>query len=450
MPQVNPTSKSFKIRPGLSNFATRVEEAGESLKPLIEFARNNVPIELQLSTPLFLMATAGLRRLENSTRVKILSSCEKQLGASGFNFSREGGAVVIPGKWEGVYAWVAANYAANLLGTAPEKTNGIIELGGASAQVTFVPDETDGIQEEHIKKLTLGGVHYSLFTHSFLNYGQEAAAEGLAAMLRQKKTLTGFSEPVLDPCKPPGYDYSVESEVLPSLREVANEAPQFTAKGNFSLCRRTVGELLLQGNEACENKNGCAFGSVYVPPLRGEFLATENFFHTAKFLDLSPSAVLADMESAGTSVCSVQWEDFRNQHKGKIASGIAKYCFSAAYSVALLHDALGVGLYDPRVKFRNEVNRVALDWPLGALVIKLSSTDIGTSPSGGIGAISIDDKVVAWFMLLALILVVVGLFWAKRFKKTANTTTTIYDLEKGRYFTTLSRSSLRSQKPVGK
>lgn len=42
------------------------------------------------------------------------------------------------GSDEGVYAWVVANYALGSLGGDPLKTTGIIELGGASAQVWFL------------------------------------------------------------------------------------------------------------------------------------------------------------------------------------------------------------------------------------------------------------------------------------------------------------------------
>jgi apyrase len=39
------------------------------------------------------------------------------------------------GAEEGIYAWIAANYAMGTLGGNPKHTTGIIELGGASAQV---------------------------------------------------------------------------------------------------------------------------------------------------------------------------------------------------------------------------------------------------------------------------------------------------------------------------
>jgi len=41
----------------------------------------------------------------------------------------------LPGSDEGVYAWVVANFALGSLGGDPLKTTGIVELGGASAQV---------------------------------------------------------------------------------------------------------------------------------------------------------------------------------------------------------------------------------------------------------------------------------------------------------------------------
>lgn len=117
------------------------------------------------------------------------------------------------GVWEGLYAWIAANYATGQLGQNPKNTTGIVELGGASTQVppppgsvwdrrwylwvgkndpptfyrgcqvTFVPDSLEAVPGGEVQVVELAGVRYSLFTHSFLKYGQEAAGKELSRRL---------------------------------------------------------------------------------------------------------------------------------------------------------------------------------------------------------------------------------------------------------------------------
>jgi hypothetical protein len=137
VPQIYPADLSLKIKPGLSSFADNPAAAGASLTQLVQFAQDNVPASMRADTPLFLMATAGLRRVEERVAEEILESCRKVLSGSGFMFRPEW-AIVISGTFEGVYAWVAANYALGNLGTRAAETTGVVELGGASAQVTAI------------------------------------------------------------------------------------------------------------------------------------------------------------------------------------------------------------------------------------------------------------------------------------------------------------------------
>jgi Golgi nucleoside diphosphatase len=39
----------------------------------------------------------------------------------------------------GVYSWVAVNYVHGTMGSEPHKTTGMVELGGNSLQVLFLP-----------------------------------------------------------------------------------------------------------------------------------------------------------------------------------------------------------------------------------------------------------------------------------------------------------------------
>jgi apyrase len=101
----------------------------------------------------------------------------------------------IAGRDEGIYAWVSANYALGTLHGDPLQTTGIIELGGASTQVTFVPEVLPPPSFKHT--LELGGKAFVLYSYSFLNFGQEAAWDSLlelmiagSAATASKKLLT--------------------------------------------------------------------------------------------------------------------------------------------------------------------------------------------------------------------------------------------------------------------
>ncbi|XP_070665788.1 probable apyrase 6 isoform X1 [Malus domestica] len=57
------------------------------------------------------------------------------------------------------------------------QTTGIIELGGASAQVTFVSSEP--VPPEFSRAVKFGNVTYNLYSHSFLHFSQNVAYDSL-------------------------------------------------------------------------------------------------------------------------------------------------------------------------------------------------------------------------------------------------------------------------------
>lgn len=87
---------SMRVNPGLSAYAEYPEGAGAAVAQLVEFAKRNVPRKQWAEADIRLMATAGMRLLENEDQEKILNACRRILRASGFRF-RDDWATVISG-----------------------------------------------------------------------------------------------------------------------------------------------------------------------------------------------------------------------------------------------------------------------------------------------------------------------------------------------------------------
>lgn len=92
-----------------------------------------------------------------------------------------------------MYAWIAANYAAGKLRSPsldPLETIGVLEMGGASMQATFVPG--GAVPAEFEYRLELAGRSYLLYAHSFLVRLARAAAEQgccSAALISSRNSL---------------------------------------------------------------------------------------------------------------------------------------------------------------------------------------------------------------------------------------------------------------------
>lgn len=416
----------MRVSPGLSSFAADPVRAGESLRPLMEFARERVGGSRgAAATEVRLMATAGLRLLEERVQEAILASCRDALRASGFRFENAW-AKVIPGSDEAIYAWVAANYALGTLGGDPHKTIGIIELGGASAQLTFVSDEV--LPPELSSNFTFGETTYILYSNSFLNFGQNAAQVSFREILRSRDSSKNGT--LVDPCAPKGYSHNEEVMVRTSGVSRSKLENQYVdnGNGNFTECRSSSLMLLQKGKEKCQYQQ-CHLGPTFVPELRGHFLATENFYFTSKFLGLKQSSSLSDFVLAGEQFCNTDLSTLRQKYPNQSDEDFSRYCFSPAYIVALLHDSLGVPLDDKRIEYSNQVGGIQVEWALGAFITNIQSTVLEPSSTA---ATSVHNNKPLIAVLGAFL--VCGVFLVLRWRKPK--TKIIYDLEKGRYIIT--------------
>lgn len=64
----------LKIEPGLSSYRDHPQAAVDAFRPLISFASKNIPREKHHETPLYVLATAGMRMLREADRKQIFES----------------------------------------------------------------------------------------------------------------------------------------------------------------------------------------------------------------------------------------------------------------------------------------------------------------------------------------------------------------------------------------
>ena len=95
------------------SFGDNPEQAFEYIKPLMQFAANIIPSNQHDQTPLFILATAGMRLIETSQQEAIMKNVRQGI-QSHFKFHfPDNNLEVITGIQEGIYQWLAINYVLN-------------------------------------------------------------------------------------------------------------------------------------------------------------------------------------------------------------------------------------------------------------------------------------------------------------------------------------------------
>ena len=90
-----------KVEPGLSSFADSPHKAYAHLKPLLDFARNHIPVGKEESTLLYVLATAGMRLIPLNDQQLIMTYIQSMIKAEYSFYLPESSIEVISGKLEG-------------------------------------------------------------------------------------------------------------------------------------------------------------------------------------------------------------------------------------------------------------------------------------------------------------------------------------------------------------
>ena len=414
-----------KIKPGVSTFGDKPHRVGpDHLEKLFEKARKFIPKEEIERTPIFLLATAGMRLLEDGVREKLLEHiCSYAQSSTKFHLPDCGVHIkVIPGDVEGLYGWIAANYLlggfdAPLQHAIPNEhpTFGFLDMGGASAQIAFAPDAT--ISEQHANDLqlmrlrTLDGssVEYKIFTTTWLGYGANQARKHYVENLQEASKSEG-REDLQDPCLPSGLTTTTKGDVfLPGSKEIDGKTPHLKGTGNFDECLKKTYPLLEK--EATCTDDPCLIGGTHVPPIDfsvNHFVGVSEYWHTThEIFEVGHKEKAYDFNTYQQRVsnfCSREWKDIEksigaHEWGKKVDERTAiEVCFKASWLINVLHDGIGVprvGLeelpnskhngtrkvldgakekgFAPSFRPINKIDDTEVSWTLGKMVLYASS-----------------------------------------------------------------------------
>ncbi|KAJ9139057.1 Golgi apyrase [Coniochaeta hoffmannii] len=356
---------TLKIRPGVSTFAGKPEEVGpEHLRALIDHALENVPKANHKDTPVFLMATAGMRLLKPAEQDALTSQICSYLQQNTEFYLPDCGAhvQVIPGETEGLYGWLASNY---LLGgfDHPEKhmhgkghhTYGFLDMGGASAQIAFAPNATEAEKHANDLKLvrlrTLNGDprEYKVFTATWLGFGVNQARENYVKQLVDAYAAGAHEIP--DGCMPKGLRTTLDGKVVDKAN---SKDVTLVGTGKFDECLLKTYPLLGK-HVPCED-DPCLLNGQHVPAIDfdvNHFIGVSEYWHTTHgVFGMSKGDKAYDFATYQKKVrdfCNQDWvsiESTLDPRGKKDAKNAQEACFKASWLINVLHEGIGIPRID--------------------------------------------------------------------------------------------------------
>uniref|UniRef100_A0A8C6MP48 nucleoside diphosphate phosphatase n=1 Tax=Mus spicilegus TaxID=10103 RepID=A0A8C6MP48_MUSSI len=338
------THETFKaLKPGLSAYADDVEKSAQGIQELLNVAKQHIPYDFWKATPLVLKATAGLRLLPGEKAQKLLQKVKEVFKASPFLVGDDC-VSIMNGTDEGVSAWITVNFLTGSLKTPGSSSVGMLDLGGGSTQITFLPRVEGTLQASppgHLTTLQMFNRTYKLYSYSYLGLGLMSARLAILGGVEGKPAEN--DKELVSPCLSPRFRGEWEHA------EVTYRISGQKAVGLYELCASRVSEVLrnkVHRTEEAQHVDFYAFSYYY------DLAASFGLIDAEK----GGSLVVGDFEIAAKYVC-------RTLETQPPSSPFA--CMDLTYISLLLHEFGFPG--DKVLKLARKIDNVETSWALGAI-----------------------------------------------------------------------------------
>ena len=309
------------------------------LKPLLAHARQHIPPSLEKETPLFLLATAGMRLLPSEKQGAVLyQACRFLSLHSAFKIDSPSSAgpcgssvQIITGEEEGLFGWIAVNYLMDgFTGPTQNRTTyGFLDMGGASTQIAFEPGSTNGTDEKNfidVRLRLLNGeeIKHKVFVTTWLGYGTNQAREryvGKAISEFEATRRSGDSDIVLDPCLPKDLELTESPVLTQSSTTHLSQPHRLKGTGSFEQCMRQSASLLNK-TAPCPD-SPCLMNGIHVPRIDfsvSHFIGVSEYWYSSEHVfGLGGAYDFVQYERAASSFCSRDWVGIMKQHEASKA-----------------------------------------------------------------------------------------------------------------------------------
>ena len=375
----------MKVSPGLTNYKTPRLAYELGIKPLLVFSRQHIPVDRIKFTPVYVLATAGMRLIPQTTQDEIVSAIKIGVKQD-FKFVLGAGHVkVISGVDEGVYAWIAINYILHRLephqsnASSIPQTVGSLDMGGGSLQIAYeVPRIEFGAPVDSFRHLNFGpNNQYKLYVTTYLNYGANQVRQAhfshltvnTFASLLNYTTLNQSN--ILDPCL-----HHSQTEMSIHFGRSIN----FTGLSNYQLCREVLRSHLNLEKPCPTPPLHCMMNNVYQAPIDFDtmaFYGFSEFWYTMHDVYGTGGVYYRDkFDLSAREYCNLDWGtvlDWRSKDLYPRADmeRLQTQCFKSAWLSTVIHDGFGFPHNYQNLQSTETIGGREIQWTMGALLHKL-------------------------------------------------------------------------------
>jgi len=394
--QVKANGKSWKYKkePGISTLAGKLGEVEGYIQDLISHLKTGLPESVfpratWSQTPFMWFATAGMRLLKTKDADKLTNKIREVAGKKAvvpFKFEN-GWARTLSGEEEGAFAWISLNYRNGLFTNGDVEEHGVVEVGGASAQMTFMA-KGNILSNKFV--VIIDRKVYPLYTHSFLYFGQDQVIKRIFENECKCEPAGNYNKYNFPSCSP-----CIVNKQYNSAKEVKSACliKGYTREHTITVEGRDY-EINLIGTgdpEQCANEmeylfrpdydcftKPCSFAGIYQPPFENqkEFYGTSAIRHLTRALGLlkSPTREVTprQIKGAAKSFCSLSKKDLDSELKKNKYAWMS--CATGSYVAALLKN-LNFNKYHYITVPEDD------DWTEGAVLYTQQLMDLTLNPS---------------------------------------------------------------------